>query len=82
MNAVEMVRTCKALQHPEEGVPPEVYDAGLTQREETTTIPSTHLAPEREERTIIPEGQSPFEIADRERQHGMSVTQEEAGGWV
>lgn len=41
---------------------------------------ATVLLPEREEREYVPDGQSPYEIADRER--GATVTQEEATGWA
>lgn len=82
MNAAEMVKACQ--QHQQGETPPEVYQANTGQRAEEVWpgLGAPNLPPEREDRETVPQGQSPYEIADRQREQGTTVTHEEASGWA
>lgn len=86
MNDTGYVTRCHPQPNGIADIDAELRAAGLVGPGESdawySTHPSTYLPPESEGREVVPEGQSPLEIADRGREQGMTVTQEEATGWA
>lgn len=88
MNDIDYITRCRPQPSGTADIDAELQAAGLISPEKPApdcwTDSSNSRPPEREEREVIPEGQSPFEIADRERQPqpGPTMTQEEATGWA